>query len=177
MTSFKDRIIRAAKLDVHLYEEVEADKGAMTQAMGVVVLSSIAAGIGSIEKTGIVGILLGTVLSLIGWYIWAYLIYIIGTKLLPEPQTKADPGELLRTIGFSSSPGLIRVLGIIPGLLKVVVLVASIWMIIAMVIAVRQALDYKSTFRAVGVCVIGWIIQVLILTGIIYIFGGAGKLI
>ena len=177
MSNFKDRIIRAAKLDVHLYEEVEADKGAMTQAMGVVVLSSIAAGIGSIEKTGIVGILLGTVLSLIGWYIWAYLIYIIGTKLLPEPQTKADPGELLRTIGFSSSPGLIRVLGIIPGLLKVVVLVASIWMIIAMVIAVRQALDYKSTFRAVGVCVIGWIIQVLILTGIIYIFGGAGKLI
>jgi len=177
VTSFKERIIRAAKLDVSLYEEVEADKGAMTQAMGVVVLSSIAAGIGSIEKTGIVGILLGTVLSLIGWYIWAYLIYIIGTKLLPEPQTKADPGELLRTIGFSSSPGLIRVLGIIPGLLKVVVLVASIWMIIAMVIAVRQALDYKSTLRAVGVCVIGWIIQAVILALVFAIFGGPTKLV
>ncbi len=109
MNTFKDRIIRAAKLDIHLYEEVEADKGAMGQAMGVVVLSSIAAGIGSIARGGISGILIGTIMALIGWYVWAYLIYFIGTKLLPEPQTKADHSELLRTIGFSSSPGLIRV--------------------------------------------------------------------
>ena len=45
MANFQDRIIRAAKLDVHLYEEVEADKGAMGQAMAVVILSSIAGGI------------------------------------------------------------------------------------------------------------------------------------
>ena len=162
MTSFKDRIINAAKLDVDLYEEVEADKGAMSQAMGVVVLSSIAAGVGSIGRGGLGGILLGTIAALIGWYIWAYLTYFIGTKFLPEPQTEADIGELLRTIGFSSSPGLIRVLGIVPGLGKMVFSVASIWMLVAMVIAVRQALDYKSTLRAVGVCVIGWIIQTLI---------------
>ncbi|GAH34213.1 unnamed protein product, partial [marine sediment metagenome] len=123
MTSFKDRIIRAAKLDVHLYEEVEADTGAMGQAMGVVVLSSIAAGLGSIASGGLGGILIGTIFALIGWYVWAYLTYFIGTKFLPEPQTKADLGELLRTIGFSSSPGLIRVLGIIPGLGGVVFLV------------------------------------------------------
>jgi len=159
MSSFKDRIIRAAKLDVNLYEEVEADKGAMVQAMGVVVISSIAAGIGVTGIGGLGGILMGTITALIGWYVWAYLTYFIGTKILPEPQTKADHGELLRTIGFSSSPGLIRVFGIIPGLGKVVFLVASIWMLVAMVIAVRQALDYNSTLRAVGVCVIGWIIQ------------------
>lgn len=173
MSTFKDRIIRAAKLDVHLYEEVEADKGAMRQAMGVVVLSSIAAGVGSIGRVGLGGILLGTVIALIGWYVWAYLTYFIGTKLLPEPQTKANHGELLRTIGFSSSPGLIRVLAIVPGLAGVVFFVASIWMLVAMVIAVKQALDYKSTFRAVGVCVIGWVIQALILAGIIAILGGA----
>ncbi|MEE8328320.1 MAG: YIP1 family protein [Thermodesulfovibrionia bacterium] len=175
MSTFKDRIIRAAKLDVHLYEEVEADKGAMGQAIGIVVLSSIAAGIGSIARVGISGILVGTVIALIGWYVWAYLTYIIGTKLLPEPQTKADHGELLRTIGFSSSPGLIRVLGIIPGLSGVVFSVASIWMLVAMVIAVRQALDYKSTLRAVGVCVIGWIIQAIILALMFSIMGGAAK--
>ena len=175
MSTFKDRIIRAAKLDVHLYEEVEADKGAMGQAMGVVVLSSIAAGVGSIARGGISGILIGTIIALIGWYVWAYLTYFIGTKLLPEPQTKADHGELLRTIGFSSSPGLIRVLGIIPGLTWVVFLVASVWMLVAMVIAVRQALDYKSTLRAVGVCVIGWIIQVVILALIFAILGGPSK--
>jgi hypothetical protein len=118
MTSFQDRIVRAAKLDVNLYEEVEADKTALGQAMTVVVLSSIAAGVGSIPRIGLSlsAILIGTILALVGWYVWAYLTYFIGTKLLPEPQTKADHGELLRTIGFSSSPGLIRLLGIIPGL-------------------------------------------------------------
>ena len=171
MARFQDRIIRAAKLDANLYEEVEADKGAMNQAMAVVILSSVAAGIGTITRAGILGIVLGTVSALIGWYVWAYATYLIGTKLLPEPQTKADPGELLRTIGFSSSPGLIRILGLIPGLGRLVFFVAAIWMLIAMVVAVRQALDYRSTLRAVGVCVIGWVIQLAIFLILFAIFG------
>jgi hypothetical protein len=169
-----DRMIRAAKLDVNLYEEVEADKGALGQAMVVVVMSSVAAGIGGLGQGGIGNILLATVMALIGWYVWAYLTYLIGTKLLPEPQTRADHGELLRTIGFSSSPGLIRVLGIIPFLSGIVSFVAAIWMLVAMVIAVRQALDYRSTPRAVGVCVIGWVIYV-VLTMIMLAFFGVGR--
>ena len=175
MASFTDRIIRAAKLDANLYEEVEADRGALGQAMGVVVLSSIAAGIGSFEGAGVGGIITGTIGALIAWYVWAYITYFVGTRFLPEPQTQADLGELLRTIGFSSSPGLIRVLGIIPGLAGPVFLVASVWMLIAMVIAVRQALDYESTRRAVGVCVIGWVAQVSILVLLFLIFGSFGK--
>jgi hypothetical protein len=175
MSKLMNRIVRASKLEVHLYEEVEADKGAMGQAMGVVVLSSIAAGIGAIGKGGLLGILTGAVFALIGWYIWAYLTFLIGTKLLPEPQTRANPGELLRTIGFSSSPGLIRVLAIIPGLAGVIFFVASVWMLVAMVIAVRQALDYKSTLRAIGVCVIGWIIQSLILLLLFSLLGHPAK--
>ncbi|MCK5014919.1 MAG: hypothetical protein KAS66_13995, partial [Candidatus Omnitrophica bacterium] len=96
------------------------------------------------------------------------------TKFLPEAQTKADHGELLRTIGFSSSPGLIRVLGIIPIFTKLVFTVAGIWMLIAMVIAVRQALDYKSTGRAVGVCIIGWIIQAIFLAFLFSLVSGGG---
>jgi hypothetical protein len=173
MSNFKDRLIRAAKLDVNLYEEVEADKTALGQAMGVVLLSSIAAGIGGMVKGGILALVIGTIGALLGWYLWAVLTYFIGTKLMPEPQTKSDINELLRVIGFSSSPGIIRVLGIIPPLRGLVFLAASVWMLIAMVIAVRQALDYKSTLRAVGVCVIGWIIQVLIFAGLISLFTGA----
>ena len=175
MTRFKDRIIRAAKIDVNLYEEVEADKGALGQAMGVVVLSSIAAGIGSIERAWLSGIVMGTITALISWFVWAYLTYLIGTRFLPEPQTKADYGELLRTIGFASAPGLIRVLGIIPGLRWIVFLGASIWMLVATVVAVRQALDYKSTFRAVGVCIIGWVIQALIFALLFSLVGGCGR--
>jgi hypothetical protein len=173
MARFTNRIIRAAKLDAAIYEEVEADKRALGQAMGVVVLSSIAAGLGSIGRAGFGGILVGTIIALIGWFIWAYLTYFIGTKFLPEPQTKADPGELLRTIGFSSSPGLIRVLGVIPGLRSIVFLVGGIWMLVAMVIAVRQALDYKSTLRALGVCIIGWIIQAIFFALLFSFLGGS----
>lgn len=175
MASFQDRIIRAAKLDAHLYEEVEADKGAMGQAMAVVILSSIAGGIATPAGLGLGVILIGTIAALVAWYIWAFLTYFIGTKLLPEPETKADVGELLRTIGFSSSPGLIRVLGIIPFLRGLVFLVAGVWMLVAMVIAVRQALDYQSTLRAVGVCIIGWIAQALVLMLLFYFLGGTGK--
>jgi len=174
MASFTDRMIRAAKLDVNLYEEVEADKGAMGQAMQVVILSSVAAGIGTIGTTGIKGLVLGTIVALVGWFIWAFLTYFIGTRLLPEPQTKADYGELLRTIGFSSSPGVLRVLGIIPMLGNILNFIIGIWMLVAMVIAVRQALDYKSTWRAVGVCLIGWIVQIAIFGLFFWLVGGFG---
>jgi len=164
MQVYLDRMVRAAKLDVNLYEEVEADKSAMSQAMGVVVLSSVAAGIGSIGQLGTKGVIIGAITALIAWYVWAYITYFIGAKILPEPQTKADHGELLRTIGFSSSPGLLRILAIIPGIGGIIFMITSVWMLVAMVIAVRQALDYKSTLRAVGVCMIGWVIQAIILT-------------
>ena len=163
MTSMVDRMIRAAKLDAQLYEEVEADKGTLGQAMGVVVLASIAAGVGSGAFGGFSGFFIGTVGALISWFIWAALTYFIGTRILPEPTTRADIGELLRTTGFSSSPGLIRVFGLVPGVTGIVFLVSGVWMLAAMIIAVRQALDYQSTLRAVGVCIIGWIVQVVVL--------------
>ena len=163
MTSMVDRMIRAAKLDAQLYEEVEADKGTLGQAMGVVVLASIAAGVGSGALGGFSGFFIGTAGALFSWFIWAALTYFIGTRILPEPTTRADIGELLRTTGFSSSPGLIRVFGLVPGFTAIVFLVSGVWMLTAMIIAVRQALDYQSTFRAVGVCIIGWIVQVVVL--------------
>jgi Yip1 domain len=164
MKNFVNRMIRAAKLDVQLYEEVEADKTALGQAFGVVALSSIAAGIGTVGQFGGYGhVIAGIFWSVIGWFVWAILTYWIGTRILPEPQTQSDLGELLRTIGFASAPGLIRVLGIVPGLTGIVFGVAGVWMLIAVVIAVRQALDYKSTWRAIGVCAIGWLVQALVL--------------
>ena len=163
MNILTDRMIRAARLDVSLYEEVEADQGATGQAMAVVVLSSVAAGVATIATRGIGGIVLGTVGALVGWVVWAWLTYLIGTRLLPEPQTKADVGELLRTLGFASSPGVIRVVGIVPALTMLSFLVAAVWMLVTMVVAVRQALDYTSTGRAIGVCVIGFLVQAVIL--------------
>ena len=160
------------EFDVSLYEEVEADKSATIQAALVVVLSSLAAGVGAISL-GASNFLMAPVLSLISWYIWAYLIYFIGAKLFPEPNTKADHGQLLRTIGFSSAPGLIRIFGFTPELMSITFLGAGVWMLVAMVIAVRQALDYQSTWRAIGVVVIGFLVQAIILIMILRIFGPA----
>jgi hypothetical protein len=173
MSKFGERMIRAAQFDVNLYEEVEADKEALGQSMGVVILSSIAAGMGSTAFGAPQNLIFGTIAALIGWYVWAYITYFIGTKILPEPQTQADLGELLRTIGFSSSPGIIRILGIIPGLGTIVFFISGIWMLVAMIIAVRQALDYKSTGRAIGVCLIGWFFQAFILA-ILFTLAGIG---
>jgi hypothetical protein len=162
MNTLTDRMVRAAKLDANLYEEVEADSGALGQAVLVVILSSLAGGIGTISVVGFKGVISSIIVALIAWFAWAVVTYFIGTKILPQPQTNADLGQLLRTIGFSSSPGIIRVLGIIPFLYNITNLVASIWMLIAMVIAVRQALDYDSTWRAVGVCLLGWVVYLVI---------------
>lgn len=162
MTGYGDRLLRAIKLDPELYEEVEADKEASGQAALTVILSSLAAGVGGAVSGGWYGLFLHTVVALVGWVIWAFLSYFIGTRLLPEPQTSADMGELLRCTGFSSAPGMLQVLGFLPGLGGVVRLIAAAWMLAAFVVAVRHALDYTSTLRALGVCVIGWVVLMAI---------------
>ena len=162
MASLMERMVGAAKLDVATYEEVEADTTATPQAMLVVVLANLAAGVGALRELGIGGLLVTTLVALIGWYAWAFVTYFVGTRFLPGPRTQADVGQLLRPIGFSASPGLIRVLGLVPGLNWLVSLVAAVWMLVAMVIAVRQALDYDSTGRAVVVCLIGWAVNIVI---------------
>ncbi len=158
--SLVQKMISASKLDVALYESVEADTTATTQALTVVVISALAAAVGAI-RSGMMAVILTLIAALVGWVIWAFLCYIIGTKMLPEPQTEADLGQLLRTTGFAQSPGILRIFGIIPVIGWLISLAASIWMLVAMVIAVRQALDYKSTGRTVVVVLIGFVVYMI----------------
>ncbi len=167
--NFLIRVFRAIKIDPELYEEVEHDKSATLQAAVVVVLSSLAAGVGAIHL-GASNFILGPIISLASWYFWAFLIFIVGTKLFPDKQTKSDHGELLRTIGFSSAPGLMRIFGFTPELMTVTFVGSSFWMLACMVVAVRQALDYRSLWKAFGVVVLCWFIQALLLFLILFIF-------
>ena len=159
--TFVERMVGAARLDRAVYEEVEADGTATPQALAVVVLASVAGGIG--VGAGVRGLVVGTLAGLLGWVVWAWLIYFIGTRWLPEPDTRTDVGELLRTLGFATAPGILRVAGIVPVLGRLVFAVTAVWTLVAVVIAVRQALDYRSTARAVGVCLIGWLVQIALL--------------
>lgn len=163
MAIFLNRLLRAAKLDRNVYEEVEADRSSWRQALFIVILSSVAASSGNFPDLSL--IFMSSVAALITWWVWAVIIYLIGTKLFPEPQTHSDIGELLRTIGFSSAPGLLRFLGLIPGLDRVIYPISAVWMSLSMIVAVKQSLDCSGFFRAIGVCLTGWLC--------LFVFSGA----
>ena len=160
---FMARMIRAAKLESLLYEEVETDKDATIQALMVVLLSSLAASIGASTHAGLGGLIIAGLVAMLAWYVWAFMSYIIGAKLFPVFQTSASHRALWRTFGFASAPGVLRVFGAVPGCTGIAFLAAAVWMLIAAIIAVRQALDYTSTLRAAGVCIPGWLVHVFLL--------------
>src|SRR3979490_402900 len=158
--SFLQRLIGAAALDTAIYEEGEADPKAGLQAAAGAALSSRAAGIGArgFSQNTVPNIALISIVALMAWACWALVIYEIGARVLPEPQTSVDIGQLMRTIGFAATPGLLRVFGFIPGVTIPAFVLATVWMLVAMIVGVRQALDFTSTGRAVAVCLIGWVL-------------------
>lgn len=150
--SIVDRMIGAARLDVSTYEEVESDYGATGQAALVVTIVAIASAIGGMNEGGR-GIIGGVLVAIVGWLLWSGIAYLIGDKVFGGTATW---GELLRTIGFAQSPGILLILGIIPVLGSIVGVVVSIWLLVAGIIAIRQALDF-STGRAILTALLGWI--------------------
>jgi len=168
--SLVSRMVRAAKLEVDLYGEVEADTTANGQALLAVLIASVASGIGVaiaellLEERAIWflwGLLIGLVTGIVGWFAWSLLAYWLGITIFKGPETSATYGELLRTIGFSNSPRVLSFLFFVPYLGGLIAFIVSVWALIAGVIAVKQALDL-STWRAIGTCVMGWIIYTLL---------------
>ncbi|WP_348671822.1 YIP1 family protein [uncultured Abyssibacter sp.] len=159
---FVQRIVGAARLDIPTFEEVEHDRSATIQAGGVVVLVAIASGLGLLKAGGLATLLIAMLSAVLGWIVWAAVIYVVGAKLLPESGTRANVGQLLRTLGFAQSPGLLRVFGFLPMVGGLVYLLATLWTIACTVIAVRQALDYRSTGRAIGVTLLGFVTNALV---------------
>ena len=162
--TFGQRLTGVLKLQPSAFEEIEASRSATGQAVGVVILASVAAGVGAGLLSGPFALMRETLAALIGWIMWAGVTYLIGARLLPERGTRTDMGELLRVIGFSYAPNLFAFFAFIPLLGGVVRVVVAFWLLAATVIAVRQALDYTSTARAVAVVLIGWLLFVLITT-------------
>jgi hypothetical protein len=156
MGLFAYRLLGAAMLDSGMYEGIEADSRTTTQALAAVVLASLAAGIGAGDWLGprTVTLAVVTAIGVITWSAWAMLVFQIGTRFMPGPETRADWGQLLRTTGFAAAPGLFLVFGLIPNGRAVVFSVVGAWMFAAMVIGVKHALDYREGTRAVGVCLV-----------------------
>jgi len=169
-TGLVARMVGAARLDPQVFEEVEADPNATFQAVVVVILVGLATGIGNLTLADfdLLDLIVGIIGGVAQWALWAMITYFIGTSaLFREPQTQANWGQLARTLGFAQSPGVLRVFGFIPVIGPVIFFMTFLWQLATMVVAVRQALDYQSIWRAVGVVVVGFII-VAIVTAIVF---------
>ena len=181
--SLWNKMLRAARLDVDFYEEVEADTTVTGQAFTVVLIAGLATGIGSgiagfIENDALSflwGLLLGVGTTVIGWLLWSMFAYWIGTALFAGPETKATYGELLRTLGFAHTPGVLRIFLFVPFIGGLIAFAASVWFLVAGVIAVRQALDF-STGRAIATCVVGWVIYMVFMFVVLILVNGVATL-
>jgi hypothetical protein len=174
--TFGDRLIGALKLDPTTFEDIERDPTAMGQAVGVIALAAVSAGIGNVWYGGISGILFGIITNLIGYLFWAVVIWLVGTKVMPDPATKADFPETFRVIAFAAAPMVLGVVTIIPLLGWLILFVLWLWSIAAMVIAVKAVLDYTDTFKAVIVVVIGFVVNLVVSAILTAMFLGGAML-
>jgi hypothetical protein len=163
---FLNRILRSVKIDPEVFNEVQKDRNATLSAAIVVLLSSSAAGIGA-ASMGIGNFIIAPIFSLLSWFVWAYIVYFVGVKLFPDSKTKTSQFALLRAIGFSSAPGIIRVFSFNESLMTVLFIGSAFWMLACMIVAVRETLNYKSLWKALGVVIISWFIQAFFLIAIL----------
>jgi len=168
MKTLLRRMIAASRFDVQTYEQVESDRASTAAAVFIVVIASVAAAIGSGVRD-FLSVINGIIVLLLTWSVWVGLTYFIGTRLLPGPQTRADFGEILRTTGFSASPGVLRILGLLPVVGLPIFIGITFWMLLTFVVAIRQALDYTSSRRALAVCALGWLIHGFLFFGLTFV--------
>jgi hypothetical protein len=158
MNTWTSRLLGSARLDAGAYEDVEADKHANLQAIAVVIVSSLAAAVGTGVRDAR-DLFAFLAAALVSWVIWVLLTLLIGTQLLPGKNTHADFGQVFRATGFSATPGILRILGLLPFVGGILFFGATVWMLFSFVVAIRQALDYDSTLRALAVSLLGWFVH------------------
>ena len=161
MAVFFRRFIGALALDAGAFEDIEAARDAGLQSVIVVLAVCVAGGIGAIGAgvAGVTGFATAATMVLGAWLVWAGVITTVGTVTLAEPQTSANAREVLRVLGYAAAPGVFLAFAAMRSAAPIVVVIVGAWMVAAAVIAVRQALDYRHTSRAVAVCAIAWLVS------------------
>lgn len=155
------RMIGAAMLRASTYEEIEADRSALPQAIGIVILVTLCGIVGDIissatgggiQPVGVLGAVLnGTLFGVLRWALWVTLILLVGAKMLKSDSTDTNWAELGRVVGFAYTPGVLVLLAFLPGIGGIVGFIAFLWTLVAVVIAIRHALDFEGTGRAIVV--------------------------
>lgn len=168
MTTFIRRFMGVLVLDPMVFEDIERDRHAGAQSVAVVLLACVAAGMAAINLglAGFAGFAASAIAALGAWLVWVAIVSRLGAHTFPEPGTVSNTEELLRTLGFAAAPAVFLVFASLRTAAPIVLAVVGAWMIAAEVVAMRQALDYRSTGRAIAVSILGWIVALLALAGI-----------
>lgn len=138
---FRDRLVRAIKLDETLHDEVDDDPAALGQAAGIVGLAAAATAVAGIFALGPRGFMGGLAVPFVTWTAWATIVWAVGAKVLTR--RVSDFENLLRPLGFAMAPQLLWGIAIVPiplvqGLVGLAVAVLSL---VAVAQAIRHALD------------------------------------
>ena len=173
-----ERMAGAARLSSETFEDIEGDSSATVQALFVVIIVAVASGVGGIlsgQSSLLDGLLFGVIRGIVVWAVWSFVALLVGTKILKSESTEADWGQLARCTGFAQTPGILNILLFIPGVGAIILILSFVWQSAAMVIAVRQSLDYTSTWRAFFVILIAAIPSAIIASLVFWTLGIQGQ--
>ena len=164
------RMIKAAMFDTATYEEIEADRGALDQAIVVVILVTFCGIIGGMLSAllagfgvwaVVFGLLAGLTFGVARWALWVTALYVVGGLILHTTDTQTSWTELARVVGFAYTPGLLSIFSFVPSVGNFFFWAGFFWTIATVVVAVRQSLDFESTPRAIGVVVLAGLIALI----------------
>ena len=182
------RMMGAAMFNADTYEEIEADPGAIGPAVGVVLLVTLCGMVGGlvgglIAGAGlgviVLGLVAGLVFGILRWAIWVSVVSLVGGMMLRTGNTQTSWAEIGRVVGFAYTPGILSIFTFVPFIGWLFPVVAFVWTAAAVTLAVRQALDFESTGRAIVVvlisAVIGFIPWVIVVAIQLAVVSGTGS--
>lgn len=172
MTLFLRRFFGALVFDPAAFEEIESNRASLLHAMIVVALAAGAGGAAAmgLGLTGVPGLLIGVATVLGAWLVWITVVAVIGTITFAEPETHSSFSELVRTLGFAMAPGVFIAFAAMRAVAPIVIALVVGWSAGLTVLAMRQALDYRSTTRAVIVSIVGWLLAIGVIGTLLFMF-------
>jgi hypothetical protein len=168
------RLIRVVKFDNTVWEEIEHDLNANTEAAVVVVASSLLAAIGAGIAGGIGSFFLTLIIGpLINWLAWSGITMLVGTKLF---EGESDFWEMARVIGYANAPRALAILTFIPCVGAIIGLATFALSLYFGFLAVREGLDLPNE-KAILTVVIGWVVAFVINLVLMASIGGMAALV
>ena len=159
---FLDIIFRSIKLDKNLYKDAKYFGEAGIYFAGLImILDGVA---GAIAANTIVKTSIGVsgLTAILTWLVWAIFIYVVGVKLFSDKESKVTFKKILVAVGYAHSPGLLRFFAVTPEFVIPIIFLTQFWIFASLIIATKQILNLKSSFKAFGIVFLSFLIIVFL---------------